>query len=98
MITHIVMMSFSEENKAENIETARERLLSMVGKVEPLRHLEVGLNVVDSPRACDLVLVTRFADLEGLKAYSDDPYHSDIKKFLFSVTESTHVVDYESAD
>ena len=61
MITHVVLMHFKNENKEENMARAHDLLLSMVGKVESLRHLEVGLNTVEGERALDLALVTRFA-------------------------------------
>ncbi len=96
MITHIVMMKFKSENKADNMAHAVDMLLSMVGKVDALRHLEVGENCVPSERAFDLALVTRFDDLDGLKEYAEHPVHLEVKKFLGGVIEMSHVVDYES--
>ncbi len=97
MITHVVLMKFKNENKESAMARAHELLLSMVGKVDVLRHLEVGLNVVESERAFDLALVTRFDDLDGLAAYGEHPVHVEVKKFLSTVLEKSHVVDYESA-
>jgi hypothetical protein len=97
VITHVVLMHFKNENKEENLAHAHDMLFSMVGKVESLRHLEVGLNIVESDRAFDLALVTRFDDLDGLKAYADHPAHVPVKKYLASVLERSFVVDYESA-
>ncbi len=97
MITHVVLMKFKSENKEDNMARARDLLLSMVGKVEPLRHLEVGDNCVESERALDLALVTRFDDIEGLQEYAEHPVHLDVKKFLVTVLEGSYLVDYESA-
>lgn len=97
MITHVVLMHFKSENKQQNIAQAQDMLLSMVGKVESLRHLEVGLNVVESDRALDLALVTRFDDLAGLESYQNHPVHVEVKRFLATVLERSFVVDYESA-
>ena len=97
MITHVVLMHFKNENKEENMARAHDMLLSMVGKVDSLRHLEVGLNVVESERALDLALVTRFDDLDGLEQYANHPVHVVVKRFLASVLERSFVVDYESA-
>ena len=96
MITHVVLMTFKVENHDTNMTQARERLLGMVGQVESLRHLEVGLNFTDSARACDLCLITRFDDRDGLARYAVDPIHVEVKKFLGAVLESASVVDYES--
>lgn len=95
MITHVVLMKFLPANKDANVARAKQLLLGMVGKVPSLRHLEVGLNCVTSERACDLALITRFDDLSGLSAYADDPVHVEVKRFLSSVLERSHVVDYE---
>lgn len=97
MITHVVMMKFISENKDENLARARDLLLSMVGKVGSLRHLEVGDNCVPSERALDLALVTRFDDLDGLRDYGAHPVHLEVKRFLETVLEGSYVVDYESA-
>lgn len=97
MITHVVLMKFKSENKEDNIARARDLLLSMVGKVDVLRHLEVGDNCVPSERALDLALVTRFDDLEGLREYGEHPVHVEVKKFLMTVLEGSYLVDYESA-
>lgn len=97
MITHVVLMRFKADGRDRNIGRAHDLLLSMVGKVEALRHLETGLNVVESARACDLALITRFDDLDGLKAYAEHPVHVEVKKFLATVLEASWVVDYESA-
>ena len=71
-------------------------MLGMMGKVEPLRSIEVGLNCVPSERAFDLSLITRFDDLQGLAVYADHPVHVEVKKFLAGVLERSHVVDYQS--
>lgn len=96
VVTHVVLMKFKEPGREANVAEATRRLLDMVGKVESLRHLEVGLNFTDSPRACDLCLTTQFDDREGLSAYAVDPLHVTVKEFLAGVLESSHVVDYES--
>jgi hypothetical protein len=96
MITHVVLMKFKQENQAENMQRAQTLLRDMVGKVECLRHLEVGLNCVPSERAFDLALITRFDDLAALQLYADDPVHVEVKRFLAGVLEKSHVVDYSS--
>jgi hypothetical protein len=97
MITHVVLMKFKSENKETNLAHAHDLLLSMVGKVIELRHLEVGVNCVESERAFDLALVTRFDDLDDLATYASHPVHVEVKMFLERVLEASHVVDYESA-
>jgi hypothetical protein len=96
MITHVVLFKFKEENKQANIRAAEERLRAMVGRVPSLRGLEVGRHGQVSPRSLDLALITRFDDLRGLMEYAVDPLHVEVKSFMASVTEASHVVDFES--
>lgn len=96
MITHVVLMKFKDENKQRNLIRARELLLSMLGKVEPLRSIEVGLGSVPSERAQDLCLITRFDDLAGLASYANHPVHVEVKAFLRGVMQASYVLDYDS--
>ena len=93
MITHVVLMKFKAENKQANLVRARELLLAMMGKVECLRAIEVGLNELPSERACDLSLITRFDDMASLHVYADHPVHVAVKDFLRTVLEASYVVD-----
>ena len=49
MITHIVLFKLADPT-AENITVTRNKLLSMDGKIDLLRHLEVGVDVIRSER------------------------------------------------
>lgn len=96
MITHVVLMKFKPENKAQHMEQARKQLLAMLGRIESLRSIEVGTNVLPSDRALDLALITRFDDLAGLSAYATHPVHAAVKTFLQTVLEISYVVDYDA--
>ena len=103
MITHVVMMKFKSENKEENMARARDLLLSMVGKVEALRHLEVGDNCVPSERALDLALdgvrwLVQYAGWDGrfvdaLPTALVKPFSGSAARALLIETMSTHGVD-----
>jgi hypothetical protein len=97
MITHVVLMKFKPENKAQHMAEARARLLAMLGRVESLRGIEVGLNAVAGERALDLALITRFDDLAGLSEYAKHPVHVSVKQFLQSVLDLSFVVDYDAS-
>jgi Stress responsive A/B Barrel Domain len=98
VITHVVLFKFKAENKDANIAEAKARLEAMAGKVEVLRAIEVGVNVVPSPRAYDVSLITRFDDLAALAVYADHPVHVLVKQFLAGVLEASVVVDSSSAN
>lgn len=95
MLTHIVF--FRLKDAATNIEKVKEGLLNLDGKIQQLRHLEVGVDVVRSERSYDLALVTKFDSLEDMQAYQVHPAHQEfVKDILAPVKESVVAVDYES--
>jgi hypothetical protein len=96
MITHIVLFKLKDKT-AESINRAKDKLLSMNGRVEMLRHIEVGLDVVHSARSFDIALFTKFDSLEDLQAYQVHPYHGgDVAPYMREASEAVAVVDYES--
>lgn len=96
MITHIVFFKLKDKS-AESIDAAKGKLLSMDGRIDLLRHLEVGADVIRSERSYDLALVTRFDSMADLQAYQVHPYHAgEVAAYMKSVSESVVAVDYES--
>jgi len=95
MIAHIVLFKL-KENTPEGIEKAKQLLLSMDGKVEMLRHLEVGVDVIRSERSADIALYTKFDSLEDLQAYQVHPYHAnEVAAYMRTVCSSVTAADYE---
>ncbi len=95
MITHIVLFKLNDP-RPDILAATRDLLLSMDGKVPQLRHLEVGIDLIRSPRSYDIALVTRFDSLDELNAYQVDPYHvGTIIPHMRSVSSSTVAADYE---
>jgi hypothetical protein len=96
MITHIVLFKLAEPT-AENVEATRNKLLSMDGKIDLLRHLEVGVDVIRSERSFDIALTTRFDSLQDLQAYQVHPYHAgEVVPHMKAVCSAITAVDYKS--
>ena len=96
MVTHIVFFKLKDRSAA-GIAQAQEKLLSMEGKVDLLRHLEAGVDVIRSERSYDLALVTKFDTLADLQAYQVHPYHAgEVLPFMKEASEAVVAVDYES--
>ena len=96
MITHIVFFKLKDPSQ-DTVRKVQEMLLSMQGKIPPLLHLEVGVDIIGSDRSYDLALVTRFASLADLKEYQDHPYHAEtVVPFIKKAATSSVTVDYES--
>lgn len=94
MIVHIVMFTFKDENKSENIQKAKEMLNGLVSKIDELISLEVGVNFDTADRAMDLSLYSKFASKEDLNSYAIHPEHLKVVAFIKSVAKESKVVDY----
>jgi hypothetical protein len=96
MITHIVLFKLAEPTP-EKIAAVRDRLLSMQGKIDLLRRLEAGIDLIRSERSYDVALLTQFDSLEDLQAYQVHPYHAgEVVPFMKANCSSVVAVDYES--
>ena len=95
MIVHIVMFKLKDENKDSNIEKIKNELNSLVGKIDELKSIEVGVNFADEARAFDISLYSTFESKEDLKAYAIHPEHLKVVEIIKSVALESKVVDYE---
>ena len=94
MLKHIVCFKL-KDNSPENCEKAKEVLLSMQGKVELLREIRVGIDILHSERSYDLILEVVLDDEAALEAYQQHPYHVQVvKKHMHAVRETSVAVDY----
>lgn len=100
MIKHIVMWTLRDSaegrSKEENARLLKTKLESLAESIPQIQHLEVGLNFNPSEAACDVVLVTEFADRQSLQVYQDHPEHRNVVVFLEKVRLEKKVVDYET--
>jgi len=95
MIKHVVMFKLQEPTE-ENKKATKEIIMAMDGKIEGLLSLEVGINVVESPRSFDLVLTSTHETLEDLKTYSVHPLHTPVVEHLKKTCTNIVAVDYEA--
>jgi len=72
----------------------KEELESMIGKIDGLRSLEVGINVNSNVAAFDLVLITEHSTLSDLQFYQEHPAHLAVSSFVKTATKERAVVDY----
>lgn len=95
MFTHIVFFKLSDPS-TENVERAKNLLLSMEGNIPQLRQLEVGTDVIHSERSFDIALTTKFDSLDAMNEYQVHPYHvNEILKNLKPMLKASAAVDYE---
>ena len=94
MVKHIVFFKLEDDSKQNKL-FIKEKLLSMRNQIDVLKHIEVGINFTDSPRAYDLALITEFDSKDDLKVYATHPVHLPIVAYLKEINTKTKVVDYE---
>jgi hypothetical protein len=98
MIRHIIMFRLKESsNTPEGIkmaESVKKELEKLKEKINVIRHLEVGINIVTLPHAYDVVLTTDFDSLEHLQEYKVHPAHVAFIEFNKNYSVSKVSVDY----
>lgn len=100
MLKHVVMWKLKDHalgmDKPALAAELKRRLEALPGSVPGILSLEVGLNVVQADTASDVVLVSAFRDLAGLKAYAEHPAHLEVVAFVRQVAEERRACDYEA--
>lgn len=93
MFTHIVFYKLTDASQS-SIEKARDVLLGMKGKIDLIKHIEVGIDVLHSERSYHLTLFTKFESLEDFKLYKSHAIHKEVSSYMHSVMETSSSVDY----
>jgi hypothetical protein len=98
MIKHVVMWKlkdFAEDaDKARNAKRIKIELEALKKTIPQLFHLEVGINLLASDAAYDLVLFSVFKNEKDLEIYQNHPDHRAVAEFINLLKESKVVVDY----
>ncbi len=93
MITNHLLIKL-KDNSRENVSKTRDILLSMRGKIQPLRSLQVEMNIRSTSSSYDLALIAQFASMEDLEAYLIDPVHVKVANDIAAVIEHVAAVCY----
>jgi hypothetical protein len=98
MLKHVVMWklnAFAEgANKARNAKRIKIELEALKNTIPQIFHLEVGINVLESEAAFDVVLLSVFKTRQDLELYQNHPNHRAVAEFVKLVSENRIVVDY----
>ncbi len=95
MFSHIVFFKLKDKSK-ENVDKAKDILLSMEGNVPGLKALTVGIDVVHSGRSFDIALITKFDSHEEMDEYQVHPFHvNEVLANLKPMLEASAAVDFE---
>lgn len=96
-VRHIVMWRLRGDTPMERAD-ARAKVKAafegLRGRIEGLTHIEIGADVSDVDYACDVVLVSEFADRAALEAYAIHPEHLRVRQELADLRVARFQVDY----
>lgn len=93
MLSHVVLMTFTD---AADAAKAKELLEGLVGDVPEILSLRVHLDELGTPVSAHLCLVTTHADAAGLAGYQAHPAHLALAGWLKPRLAARTVVDYTS--
>ena len=97
MINHVVLFKLkkydTESEKQNVIGSIEDALLSLKGKINELKHIEVGVNYELASKSYDICLVSHFETVEGLDAYRIHPEHLKVGELI-----GLHVVERAAVD
>lgn len=99
MVKHIVMWKLKDEAhgnpKEKNAVLIKEKLEALNGKIDGLRHLEVGIDFLGGGNF-DVVLYSELEAKETLDVYQNHPLHQAILPFVKEAASDRKAVDFES--
>jgi quinol monooxygenase YgiN len=95
MLTHVVLFKLRPEHKHE-APRCRDLLLALPPQIDEIRHYEVGLNVIESDRAYDFALYSKFDSIAAMQTYQVHPAHQAVVQVIVPLMASVIAVDYES--
>jgi hypothetical protein len=95
MIVNNLLIKLKERDN-ENIAKARDVLLSMKGKIDVLRDLQVEVDIRHGPSSYDIMLITKFETMKDLDSYLIHPMHFEVSRYISTVLESGASMCYES--
>ena len=92
MFRHIVCFRLKPEEKNKAL-AARQMLLSLKA-IPQVRHLEVGLDELKSPRSYDIALLVEFDNQADYSIYDAHELHQPVRAFMHGIRETSVAVDY----
>ena len=98
MVRHIVMWKFKEsaegKSAAQNMELVKNSLYALVGVIDEIKKMDVGIDISHKNGSMDLVLITEFESVGDLNVYAVHPEHLKVVDLVRKVTETRVVLDY----
>jgi len=98
MINHIVLFKLKDYPESEKpllIAQMKSLLEGLKGKIDELKHIEVGVNYELNAKSYDLALLTHFNSVEDLDKYRIHPEHKKVLTRFSELRLERAAVDFE---
>ena len=98
MVKHIVLFKLknelSAETRTEVMNSFKQGIENLVGRIEEIRSIEVGFNC-NADEAWQICLNATFDTMDALRTYATHPLHLAVAGALKPHVEARSCVDYE---
>jgi hypothetical protein len=94
MLRHFVFIKYKQDTSDAHIDEFVRRTRALSESIPVLRELEVGRDVLHTPRSWDVMLAMRFDSLEELREYQLHPAHQALMAFNNPQVAEVGSVDY----
>ena len=98
MINHVVLFKLKDYPEAQKevvLHKIKSALEGLNGKIEQLKHLEVGLNYELNAKSYDVCLISHFETVADLDIYRVHPEHLKVVDLITEATVERAAVDFE---
>ncbi len=98
MINHIVMWKLSSTDSQEKQtigNTIKEKLEKLPDSISEIIELHVGINIENPAANFDVILSSKFANMDDLDTYQKHPDHQAVAGYVKTVVTERACVDYE---
>ena len=101
MYKHIVMWKLKEsamgKSREENALMIKSELEKLPLLIPQISSYEVGINVSNIPRACNIALCSEFETEDDFEAYRNHHEHTKVVETIRSISSQAYVVDYPTS-
>ena len=95
MIQHVVLFRLRENLEETVIRDLMAHFEALTAAIPEIDSLEVQRDIVGRPVSCHFGLVSRFADMDALRAYQQHPLHVAAFERVKQHLDQMLVLDYE---
>jgi hypothetical protein len=95
MIKHVVFFKFKPEISGDERRSVLDELRALPDKIDAIRELEVGEDIMRTARSWDAVLIGTYDDLDALGRYQRHDDHVPIAMKMQRLCDAIASVDFE---